>query len=233
MIPLHLSRARWAPLLAIALIVAGGCRSLPQGPAPSKGDSAKWEKSIAAFEAADRTNAPPPGAILFTGSSSIRMWTNVAKAFPEHTVINRGFGGSQIADVNLFVDRIVTPHRPRQIVLYCGGNDLNAKKTPEQVVADFREFVRLTRAKLPWVRISYISIAPNPKRWEQIARVRETNARIATLCRRDGNMDYIDVHPAMLGADGLPKPDIFLADKLHMNAQGYALWREVVRPYLR
>jgi lysophospholipase L1-like esterase len=161
------------------------------------------------------------------------MWTNVAQAFPEHTVINRGFGGSQIADVNLFVDRIVTPYRPRQIVFYCGGNDLNAKKTPAQVLADFREFTRLTRAKLPGVRISYISIAPNPKRWDQIDQVRAANALLARFCRRDGNMDYIDVHPAMMGADGLPKPDIFLADKLHMNAAGYALWREVVRPYLR
>jgi lysophospholipase L1-like esterase len=233
MVPLISLLARWAPVLAAALIVAGGCSTLPQGPAPSKGDSAKWENTIAAFEAADRTNPPPPGAILFTGSSSIRMWTNVAKAFPEHTIINRGFGGSQIADVNLFVDRIVTPYRPRQIVFYCGGNDLNAKKSPEQVFADFREFVRRTRAKLPWARISFISIAPNPKRWDQIAQVREANALIARYCQRDGNMDYIDVHPAMTGADGLPKPDIFLADRLHMNAKGYALWREVVRPYLR
>lgn len=220
-------------LIAVALLVAAGCTTLPKGPPPSKGNAERWESAIAAFEQSDRTNAPPSGAILFTGSSSIRMWTNVAQAFPEHTVINRGFGGSQIADVNLFVDRIVTPYRPRQIVFYCGGNDLNAKKSPAQVVADFCEFVRLARAKLPWVRISYISIAPNPKRWDQIELVRETNARIAAICRRDGNMDYIDVHPAMMGADGLPKPDIFLADKLHMNAKGYALWREVLRPYLR
>lgn len=222
------------PLLAaLALLIGAGCSTWRPGPPPSAGNAQRWEPAIAAFEAADRTNPPPPGAILFIGSSSIRMWTNVAAAFPEHTVINRGFGGSQIADVNLFVDRIVTPYRPRQIVFYCGGNDLNAKKTPEQVEADFREFVRLTRAKLPKVRISFISIAPNPRRWDQIEQVRAANARIARFCRRDGNMDYIDVHPVMLGPDGQPKPDIFLADRLHMNARGYALWREVVRPYLR
>jgi lysophospholipase L1-like esterase len=231
--PLVRRLVRFAPVVAFALFLGASCSTVPSGPQPSRGDAAKWEGAIAAFEAADRTSAPPPGAILFIGSSSIRMWTNVAQAFPEHTVINRGFGGSQIADVNLFVDRIVTPYRPRQIVFYCGGNDLNAKKTPAQVLADFREFTRLTRAKLPGVRISYISIAPNPKRWDQIEQVRAANALLARFCRRDGNMDYIDVHPAMMGADGLPKPDIFLADKLHMNAAGYALWREVVRPYLR
>jgi len=220
-------------LLAAVLVAFTGCNTIPKGPPPSEGNAAKWEKSIAAFETADQKDAPPPGAILFTGSSSIRMWTNVAKAFPEHTVINRGFGGSQIADVNLFVDRIVTSYRPRQIVMYCGGNDINAGKSPAQVVSDFREFVRLTRAKLPWVRISYISIAPNPKRWEQMDRIRVANDRIASICKRDGNMDYIDVHPVMLGPDGLPKPDIYLADKLHMNAKGYALWRELVRPYLK
>ncbi|NJN06037.1 MAG: hypothetical protein HC814_06260 [Rhodobacteraceae bacterium] len=225
--------SKFAPLPVVVLLLVAGCSTLPKGPAPSIGNAEKWESAITAFEKSDHTNAPHPGAILFIGSSSIRMWTNVAAAFPEHTVINRGFGGSQIADVNLFVDRIVAPYRPRQIVFYCGGNDLNAKKPPGQVAADFREFVRLARARLPWVRISYIAIAPNPKRWDQIEQVRAANAMIARQCRRDGNMDYIDIHPAMLGPDGTPKPDIFLADELHMNARGYALWREVVRPYLR
>src|SRR5262249_32964035 len=125
--------------LGSALAILAGCESVKLPP-PSSGDVVRWEKDIAAFEAADRSNRPPGGAILFTGISSIRRWTNLAETFPEFQVINRGFGGSQTADSVAFVDRIVTPYHPREIIFYAGGNDINAKKTPEQVAADFEAF---------------------------------------------------------------------------------------------
>ncbi|HEY6170187.1 MAG TPA: hypothetical protein VI454_19295, partial [Verrucomicrobiae bacterium] len=129
-----------AVTLAALLAFAGAGCSTVKLPPPSAGEVAKWEKDIKAFEAHDRTNPPPAGAILFIGSSSIRRWTNLSETFPEFQVINRGFGGSQIADSVAFVDRIVIPYHPREIIFYAGGNDINAKKTPEQVAADFDAF---------------------------------------------------------------------------------------------
>jgi len=219
--------------LALALVfLVAGCAT-PKLPPPSQGDVAKWEKEIAAFERSDKTNPPPSGAILFIGSSSIKRWTNLSASFPEFQVINRGFGGSQIADSVTFADRIVIPYHPRQIVFYAGGNDLNAKKTPEQVLADFRAFCEKVHAQLPDTRICFVSIAPNPARWAQIDRVRRANRLIRDHARWHSHVEYIDAHSHMLGKDGKSLPDIFVADRLHMNARGYAIWEKVIRPYLR
>jgi len=111
--------------------------------------SLQWEREIQAFEAADRGNPPPQGAVLFIGSSTIRMWKTLAQDFPEHKVLNRGFGGCQIADCTYYADRIVVPYNPRLIVLRAGGNDIAAGKSPEQVRGDFQAFVDKVRAKLP------------------------------------------------------------------------------------
>lgn len=188
----------------------------------------RFDGEIAAFEAKDRTNPPPKNAILFVGSSSIRLWKTLAEDFPQHKVINRGFGGSQIADSVHFAERIVFPYRPRMIVMYAGGNDINAGKTPEQVMGDFKAFVTKVRAKLPETRIAYISIAPNPARWAQVDRVRRANELIREFTATDSRLSFIDVFPHMLGEDGQPRPDIFVEDRLHMNENGYRIWKKVV-----
>jgi len=187
---------------------------------------------IAAFEVADKTNPPPRDAILFIGSSSIRLWKSLEQDFPRHRVINRGFGGSQIIDSVNFAGRIVLPCRPRQIVFYAGGNDINAGRSPEQVFADFKAFVATIHATLPRTKIAYISIAPNPARWSQVDRVKAANQLIEAHARTDPRLTFINVFSKMLGADGNPKPEIFVADRLHMNEKGYALWKEIVAPYL-
>ena len=188
----------------------------------------RWDKEIAAFEAQDKTNPPPKGAILFIGSSSIRLWKTLAEDLPEHKVINRGFGGSQIEDSVYFVDRMVVPYQPKRIVMYAGGNDINANKTPEQVASDFKAFVTKVHAKLPETRIAYISIAGNPARWSQVERVKRANELIREFTRTDKRLQFIDVFPHMLGEDGKPLPDIFVEDRLHMNEKGYAIWKRVV-----
>lgn len=192
----------------------------------------QWEPEIQAFEVADRTNPPPRGAILFIGSSSIRLWKTLARDFPEHTVINRGFGGSQIADSVHFAARIVIPYAPRLIVMYAGGNDIHAGKSPERVCADFWAFVQTVWRQLPETRIAYISIAPNPARWAEVQQVRAANACIQALCRTNAHLAFIDVFSHMLGPDGQPRPELFGPDRLHLNAQGYALWVQLVRPFL-
>jgi len=195
-------------------------------------NSALFEKEILAFEAADKANPPPAGAMLFIGSSSIRLWTTLAEDFPKHRVINRGFGGSQIIDSVRYAKRIVLPYKPRLVVLYAGGNDLNGGKTPEQVVVDYLAFVKTVHDALPATRIAYISIAPNPARWAQVDRVRAANSLIEAHTRTDERLAFINVFPKMLGEDGQPLPEIFVADRLHMNPKGYELWRGIVGPVL-
>jgi lysophospholipase L1-like esterase len=187
-----------------------------------------FEREIKAFEASDKTNPPPANAVLFLGSSSIRMWKNVAKDFPDYRVINRGFGGSQIVDSIHYADRIVIPYKPVAIVFYAGGNDINAGKSAETVFADFQTFVKKVHAALPKTRIAYISVAPNPSRWSQIERIRRANHLIEDYTKTDHRLSYIDAHSQMLGEDGTPKPDIFLPDRLHMNEKGYAIWKKIV-----
>jgi lysophospholipase L1-like esterase len=195
--------------------------------------TSKWEKDIAAFEQSDKTNPPPKAAILFLGSSSIRMWKTLAKDFPEHKVINRGFGGSEINDSVELADRIVFPYEPKRIIFYAGGNDINAKKSPEKVFSDFKAFVAKVHQRLPNTTISYISIAPNPARWAQIEQIKAANRMIENFTKSDPKLSFINVFPKMLGEDGNPLPDIYLQDRLHMNAKGYAIWTSIVGPLLK
>ena len=209
-------------LLALLLVVQ----------AARAADPGRFAADIAAFEAADKTNPPPKNAILFIGSSSILRWTTLARDFPGHQVINRGFGGSHLADSVFYFDRIVAPYQPRIIVLYAGSNDLNAGKTPEEVFDDFKAFANEVRAALPAARLDYISIGISPSRWNDLQKVRKTNRLIRDYISQDDRLEFIDVLPAMLGPDGRPKPDIYVSDRLHMNAKGYSIWQSIIGPYL-
>jgi|SRR6266850_1215438 len=219
--------------LAVAVFLAG-CRTPTQEieVRAVRPTSPNWEKEIAAFEAHDKTNPPPSNPIVFIGSSSIRMWKSLETDFPGKRVMNRGFGGSQIVDSVYYADRIVVPYRPRKIVLYAGGNDINAGKTAEEVFNDFRLFVETARQSLPGTQISYVSIAPNPARWSQIERVRAANRLIRDYCKRNRGLSYIDVHSHMLNEKKQPKEGIYLDDRLHMNEKGYKIWKEVIGPTL-
>ena len=148
-------------------------------------------------------------------------------------MINRGFGGSEIADSVSFADRIVIPYRPKLIVLQAGGNDINAGKTPEQVLADFKAFVEKVRAKLPDTRIAFLSISPCPARWAEAEKEREANRLIKEYVQSGKDLDYIDLWDQFLGPDGKPREDLFRGDRLHNNAAGYKVRAAVVRPHLK
>ncbi len=193
---------------------------------------AEWEKEIAAFEAADRVNPPPQNAILFIGSSGIRMWETLSRDFPDYRVINRGFGGSQIADSTHFAERIVFPYKPKMIVLRAGSNDLNDGKTAEQVAADFKAFVAKVHEELPETDILFVGMNPTPSRWKQHDREIAANAMIAAFARETARVKYVDTYGYYLGPDGQPRADLLIADKLHFNAEGYKILTALSRPYL-
>jgi lysophospholipase L1-like esterase len=192
---------------------------------------ARWEKDIAAFEKQDRDRPPPKNAVLFVGSSSIRRW-DLKRSFPDLPVINRGFGGSELADAVHFAPRIVLKHAPRVIVLYAGDNDIAAGKTPEQVAGDFRAFVRTVRPKLPEARIIFVCIKPSLRRWHLRDKIRKANALIEAQCKDDRRLTYLDVATPMLGADGKPRPELFADDGLHLNDKGYKLWAKLLMPLI-
>jgi lysophospholipase L1-like esterase len=169
---------------------------------------------------------------LFVGSSTIRLWKTLDQDFAGYTVINRGFGGSELADSVYFADRIVTPSQPRMIVLFAGTNDINAGKSPQQVFADFQAFVAKVRTVLPDARIAYLSIAPCPSRWPQAEKQQEANHLIRDFAATQPNLDYIEVWNQLLGPDGEPRKDLYLADGLHPNREGYRIRAEAIRPFL-
>ena len=216
-------------MTARLLLTAG---VLPFVSAAAEHDSSRWEKSIARFEAADKKEMPKPGGVLFIGSSSIRLWKTLKGDFPGVAVVRRGFGGSQIADSVHFAGRIVHPYQPRQIVMYAGDNDVASGKSPEAVLADFQTFVKVVHAKLPKTRIAFIAIKPSIARWKLSGKMAQANALIRAACDKEKRLEFIDIWQSMLGQDGKPKPNLFVKDGLHLNANGYALWTSIVKPYL-
>ena len=194
--------------------------------------SSQWEPEISAFEKADQTNPPPKHPVVFAGSSSIRLWKRLAQDFKGHPVLNRGFGGSQIADVAAFSHRIIIPYEPSLIVFYAGDNDVAAGHTAEQVLDDFKEFVVTVRRKLPNTPIAFISIKPSPARWKYIDTIKGANRLVSEYAGSDKRLIYVDVFSRMLDAAGKPREELFVADQLHMNAKGYVIWTDVLKAHL-
>ncbi len=198
-------------------------------------DNTPAAKEINAFGEADKKQMPPTGAVLFMGSSSIRIWDTLAKDFAEIPVINRGFGGSFIRESTLYADRIAAPYKPKIIVLAAGTNDLAyGNEKPQQVFQHFQEFVAKIHAALPDTRIVYISINPTVARWKQESDILETNYLIERWIHENNSptqkLNFINSHAQILTADGQPQPQLLQGDGLHFNAQGYKVWASILKP---
>jgi lysophospholipase L1-like esterase len=191
----------------------------------------RFENEIAAFEKWDHQNAVPQDCILFVGSSTIRLWPT-ADAFPDLPVINRGFGGSTIPDVDYFADRIVFKYRPRTIVFYAGDNDIAAGHSPDKVVANYEKFAASVHSKLPDTKLIYLAIKPSPLRWKMWPQSEAVNTRVKELVNKNSHDRYVDTAPAMLGSDGQPRKELFRDDGLHMNPKGYEAWNAILAPIL-
>ena len=192
-----------------------------------------WD-DIQAFKKQDSIHQPAQHAILFIGSSSFTKWTDVQDYFPGFSIVNRGFGASTLLDQIRYVKDIVFPYHPKQIVIYCGENDLAAsdKVTGEMVYRRFITFFNLIRQKLPNVPIVFISLKPSPSRWHLRQKMTVANDKIRMFLSTRKKAAFVDVYHKMLGPDGKPLKEIYLDDNLHMNAKGYAIWQKELQPHL-
>lgn len=193
----------------------------------------RFENEIRNFEREDSVNPNLNRPILFTGSSSIRKWSSLREDMAPLPVLNRGFGGAVIDQVNYYAPRYLYRHFPPVIVFYCGENDIAwDRDSPEKVLKSFQTFVRLVRAWLPGTKILFISIKPSPLRWKDWPTMQKGNALIEAYTKAESDLDFIDVSKAMLDDNGKVRPEIFIRDRLHLNEEGYAAWTALVRPRL-
>ena len=218
----------------LTLLLGLACHAAARGDdAPvNDPDPSRFEAEIKAFEAWDRQNSFPPRAVLFVGSSSIRKW-QTAEGFPDLRVINRGFGGSHVSEVNHFAERIVFKYSPRVIVFYAGDNDIADGKSPERVFHDLQTFAELLHSRLPETRLIYLPIKPSLARWGKWTQMQAANSLAEAFARDHAWITYLDTATPMLGDDGKPRPELFVEDGLHMNAEGYRQWNEKLRPVLQ
>lgn len=197
---------------------------------------AQWTEELRAFARQDSLTPPPRKPILFYGSSSIRKWETLPQDFPGRPVLNRGFGGSRFPDAIYFFEKLVVPYQPRQVFLYEGDNDIAAGATPQEVYASFLEFEKLMRQnkKQRRVPVVFLSIKPSPSRWALYPRMQEANALIRQYIEQHPKrLKFVDVSTPMLGPNSKPRPELYVADSLHMTRAGYELWTRVVAPYLK
>ncbi len=194
-----------------------------------------FQQEINAFKKKDSLQMPAKHAILFVGSSSFTKWTDVQSYFPAYPIINRGFGGSALPDVIRYANEIIFPYDPKQIIIYCGENDVAASDTitAQTVLQRFQQLFFLIRSRMPKVPVAFISLKPSPSRWKFQPVVVEANRLIKQFLSKQSKATYVNVYDAMLTADGLPKQELFLGDNLHMNEKGYAIWQKILLPVLK
>jgi lysophospholipase L1-like esterase len=193
-----------------------------------------WEPAIRDFEEQDKVHPPKPGGIVFAGSSSFRFWDTLVSDMKPLEVINRGFGGSEFSDLDLYATRIVVAYHPRAVVVYEGDNDLadGSSKTPEMVAGDFRKFVQIVHGALPDTWIYILAIKPSKLRWKQWPQMKAANQLMQEYAAKQERVQYIDIATPMFDANGNLPGDLFKSDGLHPTAKLYAMWTSIIKPIL-
>ena len=216
---------RTAVIWSLAAISTAGAAA--QEPAANR-----FEKNVAAYEAADKVSPPPAIAIMLVGDSQFYRWKTLAEDLPGYTIVNRGIDSLTMTDVAFFANRLVLPYKPRMIVVHAGGNDVNTGRSPQQVLGDFQALVRAVRASMPAVPIVFSSVTPGPGRWNQAAVRTETNRLIESYTASQPNLAFLDLWTPMLTADGQPREDLWVEDRIHPNHTGYQLRAKLMLPIL-
>lgn len=229
----------FSAVMAMLLAAFFGCKNEPgksshAGLIP-RGDTMqidRFEDEILKFEEADKAQMPARGGIVFVGSSSFRMWGSMAQDFAPLPVANRGFGGSTTPEVIHYAKRIVYKYEPSVIVYYCGENDMASDTPPQVAFQNFKKFIGETEKNLPNTTVVVLSAKPSPSRWGMWKDFQQFNSMVEQFAQNRPNLRYVDISGLLLGANGEPDPALFVEDKLHMNASGYAKWTGVLKPII-
>jgi lysophospholipase L1-like esterase len=192
-----------------------------------------WEE-IREFKKQDSVSFPAASQILFIGSSSFRMWTDIKSYFPGYPILNRSFGGSTLLDVFHYAKDVILPYKPRQVVIYCGENDLASSDTvtPMAVLKRFELLYYFIRKHYPKVPVVFISLKPSPSRQHLLPKMIRANVLVRNFLAKRSRTSFVDIYHKMLNPDGSPREELFLEDRLHMNADGYAIWKKAIMPHL-
>lgn len=191
-----------------------------------------YETDVQELERLHSTAPPRPGAVLFYGSSSFRLWTTLSEDMAPWPIVNCAFGGSTLAACVHFFDRLVIPCRPGAIVLYAGDNDLGDGRKPDDIVRSLREMLGKIDTTLGVIPVAYVSIKPSLARWNLREHIQHVNSAARTLMEQRPLGYYVDVYTPMLGPNGQPRAELFDADGLHLSADGYRVWTHIIRPYV-
>lgn len=191
-------------------------------------------QDIQNFKKADRSYPPVKDIILFVGSSSFTYWKDVQKDLNNSMILNRGFGGSTLVDLWRYKDDVIFAYKPKQIVIYCGENDVVSSEnvSSSEVSGRLKKLYKNIRKKYPDIPIAFISLKPSPSRWKMKDRMREANHLIRQFAEAENNFVFVDIWDKMLNENGYPKSEIFTADSLHMNKYGYEIWAKALNQVL-
>lgn len=194
-----------------------------------------FKQELLQFQKSDSIVMPPKGQIVFAGSSSFTKWKDVAMYFPGYPIINRGFGGATLMDLIYYVDEAIIKYHPSQVFIYCGENDMADVDTvsPATVLLRFKTLHTILLKKLPRAtKIVFVSLKPSVARWYLESKFIEANKLIEGYINTQKNIQYLDVHTAMLDENKEVLKDIFIADQLHMNPKGYLIWQKQFASFL-
>jgi len=190
-----------------------------------------WESEIQKFEQLDKSGTYPEESLLFAGSSSIRLWSTLKEDMAPYPVIQRGYGGAKLSDFAVYADRIFDPHTCRAILIFI-ANDISGSesdKSPDEVLALYKNVIKTIRKKHSDTPVFWIAITPTSSRWKVWPEIQKANNLIKNYCESNEGLYFIKTDFAFLGEDGKPVNEYFRDDLLHLNADGYAVWRKVIK----
>ena len=170
--------------------------------------------------------------IVFTGSSSIRLWKDLQETYPQYQIVNSGFGGSEASDLLTYTQELILQYNPKKVFIYEGDNDINASKRPKDIISVFKEIILKIRNSNPDTWIVIISAKPSLARWHLKGKYKSLNRRFNRLCKKEQYIDYANIWNIMLDRKKL-RQDIFIEDGLHLNSKGYELWDQIISNYIQ
>lgn len=219
-------------VLLLLLILITSCSSISKYIDDPK--NIKWEDAIEEFKKLDTTETYSSNAILFAGSSSIRLWDSIEKDMSPFKIIQRGYGGAKLNDFAYYAKDIIYPHNFEALVLFIANDIAGSKndKTPKDVAELFNYTVDLVRDKYSDVPIFWIQITPTLNRWDLWNKTKEANNLIKEICENSDNLYFIETENSFLTNENLPNTDLFIEDQLHLNTDGYHIWSEIIKTEL-